>query len=97
MSYDIQEYYIPKHLDAPPRIVFWYVDEFMMFFTPIILGMFLEQLLISTIIGFLLYTNWRKIKGIGKGNIPLFFIYWFLPKTFSSFKKTPHSNHTLFI
>jgi len=94
---NLQEYYIPQHLDAPARIVFWQVDEFMMFFAPIVLGLLMEQLLISSIIGMVLYTNWRKIKGVGKGNIPLFFIYWFLPKVLSKFKRTPHSNNTLFI
>jgi type IV conjugative transfer system protein TraL len=94
---DIQEYYIPKHLDSSAKIVFWQVDEFMMFFTPIVFGLFLEQLLIATIVGYLLYINWRKIKGIGKGNVPLFCIYWFLPELFSDFKKTSHSNNTLFV
>ena len=97
MSNDLQEYYIPKHLDTPPKIIFWSVDEFLMFAAPIMFGMLTEQLVISTIVGMVLYTNWKKVKGIGKGNVPLFFIYWFLPKTFSKFKKTPNSNNTLFV
>jgi len=97
MSNDLQEYYIPKHLDTPPKIIFWYVDEFLMFCAPIMFGMLTEQLMISSIIAVIFYTNWKKVKGIGKGNVPLFFIYWFLPKTFAKFKKTPNSNNTLFI
>lgn len=97
MADNLHEYYIPRHLDAPPRIIFWQVDEFMMFFAPIMLGFLMEQLIVSTILGMLLYINWKKIKGIGKGNVPLFFIYWFLPKYFIKFKKTPHSSNTLFI
>ena len=94
---NLQEYYIPQHLDAPPKIVFWQVDEFMMFFAPVIVGLLMEQLLISSIVGMVLYSNWKKIKIIGKGNVPLFFLYWFLPRTFSKFRRTPHSNNTLFI
>jgi len=97
MNNDLQEYYIPKHLNTPPKIIFWQVDEFLMFCAPIIFGLLTEQLMISTIIAVIFYTNWKKVKGIGKGNVPLFFIYWFLPKTFSKFKKTPNSNNTLFV
>lgn len=94
---NLQEYYIPKHLDSPARILFWTVDEFMMFFAPILMGLFLDQLLVATIIGVFCYSKWKRIKGIGKGNVPLFFIYWFLPKKFTKFKRTPHSNKTIFI
>ena len=97
MSQDYEEYYIPKHLDSPSKIIFWQVDEFMMFFAPIMLGLFMDKLLVSSIAGILIYMQWKKIKGLGKGNTPLFFIYWFLPKVCISFKRTPHSDQTLFI
>lgn len=94
---DIKEYYIPKHLDSPPKIIFWTADEFTMFFAPVMLGLFLDKFFISAVVGVFLYNKWRQIKGIGKGNVPLFFIYWFLPKYFIGFKKTPHSSNTVFI
>lgn len=97
MNNNLQEYYIPKHLDSPPRIIFWSVDEFMMFFTPVLLGLFIDKLFLSALVGIFCYIKWRQIKGVGKGNVPLFFVYWFLPKCFVKFNRTPHSSSVVFI
>jgi len=71
---------IPKHLDDPPRLIFWTIDEVIIFLVPFTLlvigrGMIFSGLIISITLFWLM----RKIKQDRGHAFLLAFLYWHLP------------------
>jgi conjugal transfer pilus assembly protein TraL len=93
----INNYYIPQHLDEPFKILLWTVDEFLLFFVPFLLLMFLfSSPLWGSVVGAICMMIVRKIKG-EQGHYFIYNVmYWYLP-TMMKYKATPasHLRHLL--
>ncbi len=85
------KYYIPQSLDEPFRIFLLTIDELALLVVPIIiLGFFLNQMILGFIIGIASLFAIKKLKG-EQGHFYLVNLaYWYLPPIFK-FKVTPHS------
>ena len=93
------DYYVPAHLDAPARMFFWDMDEFMAMMGPLGVGIFIHQLILGVVMGLIAAKLIKGLKaGRGRG-IMAQALYWYLPsdKVFSNFKRTPHSHIREFV
>jgi type IV conjugative transfer system protein TraL len=92
---DLEKFYIPKHLDAPPRFLLWSVDEAMSALIPVFLGAVMSLGIFTPIIAIISFKTWKKIKGSsnssgGQGFVKTF-IYWNYPSKILGLKATPDS------
>ena len=84
--------YIPKHLDDPPRFLFWSIDEAGVLILPIFFGLFFGFLCTGLLFGSALLVLFRKLK---QGRGTTFFLsacYWYLPYCESIWRATPPSH-----
>lgn len=85
-----EKYYIPKHLDEPPRWLFWTLDEACALLLPVILNlMVFNHLIVGLGIGISMMLLLRKLKGAQGHYFLMNLIYWHLPV--SHFQVTPPS------
>ncbi|MDK2792868.1 MAG: conjugal transfer pilus assembly protein TraL [Deferribacteres bacterium] len=57
-----EDYRIPKYLDSQPVILFWELDEFILFIVIIFVSMFIRHQFVGFIIAFTLVQTFKKIK-----------------------------------
>ena len=86
-----EKFYIPQHLDAPPRFLLWTVDEAMSFIFPILLGVFLGSIWIGLCISYFSYRTWRRLKSSSVRGFSTRLIYWYYPSRLLDLKSTPDS------
>jgi len=84
-----QKFYIPKHLDDPPRFLLWTMDEAIILLAPFMLGILFSHILIGIVIGLCMLFAIKKLKGIEGQNILFNMVYWYLP--IYHLKRTPPS------
>jgi type IV conjugative transfer system protein TraL len=87
------QYYIPKTLDSPSRIMLWTVDEFIVIFFPFLILFFkynspIWAVAVSMFCWFVL----RKIKKGKSSRFILALLYWYFP--FYMFYKIVPPSHT---
>jgi conjugal transfer pilus assembly protein TraL len=87
----MDKYYIPRYLDEPFKVVLLTLDEIIVLILPLLLGLFLFNTpIISLVIGALLVLFLKTIKG----NEGYYFIYhlayWYLPQIIK-YRSTPPS------
>lgn len=54
--------YIPRFLNAQPQFLWWEMDEFMILITSVLVGNFIEKMLICFALSFLFVRFYRKLK-----------------------------------
>jgi type IV conjugative transfer system protein TraL len=57
-----EDYRIPKYLDSQPIILFWELDEFIIFVLIIFTGMFIRHQFIGFLLAFIVIQTFKKIK-----------------------------------
>ncbi|KAA0257524.1 type IV conjugative transfer system protein TraL [Deferribacter autotrophicus] len=57
-----EDYRIPKYLDSQPVILFWELDEFILFIVIIFVSMFIRHQFIGFVIAFTVVQTFKKIK-----------------------------------
>lgn len=91
------EYYVPRYLDAPPRVLFMEMDMFMVLFSPIVLGMLMNQVFGGVILGVACAIIVRKAKaGRGRGLVTQA-VYWYLPASIVKTSAIPPSEQREFV
>ena len=68
---------MPRHVDDPPSLMFWRIDDVTPFFMLLIIGIFINQPLILVVLGFFavrLYGRFRESRADGYA---LHGLYWF--------------------
>jgi conjugal transfer pilus assembly protein TraL len=86
------QFYIPKHLDEPPRWLFWTLDEASCLIAPPLMGLIIfDHLLMGFLLGFVLMLFIKKMKGREGHHFLLSLAYWYLPKVEKHFKALPPS------
>lgn len=87
-----EKFYIPKHLDDPPRFLLWSMDEAMSAMLPIFLGTMMGLGIIGPILSIISFKSWKKIKGSGGQGLLRSIIYWYYPRDLLDLKSTPYSS-----
>jgi len=65
----------PVTIDKPPLFLVWEVDEFMVLTIPLVLSLFVRELLVGLLIGIVLMWGYIKIKK-DKPNNFYFHLFW---------------------
>lgn len=81
---------IPRHLDDPPRFLFWDLDEAILFMLALILGILVDLLFVGAAAGVALVVAYGRAKSGRHHAFALHLLYWHLPVTFG-FRRTPPS------
>jgi len=81
---------IPRHLDDPPRFLFWDLDEAILFMLALILGMMADLIFAGAATGVVLVIAYGKAKSGRHRAFALHLMYWYLPVTLG-FRRTPPS------
>lgn len=91
-------YYVPKLLDAPPKMFFWEMDEFMVMMAPLGLGIITGWVLSGAALGLLLSWGVAKLKSGQGAGFMLHVFYWVLPNGgVTKLKRTPPSHIREFV
>lgn len=93
----MEEVRIPRGLDSPPQLLLWQVDELSPVLIGLIIGIAIDQLIISLFVGFLMVKVYKKLRDGRPDGYPIHFLYWwgFLPaaeKKVFSIKDAFHRN-----
>lgn len=89
---EADQFWIPQYLDEPERILFFTLDEAMILFSPFVLGIVMEHLLIGLLLGIAGLYSYRKLKGTHGKSVMLYAKYWYLPASMSRMIFTPPSH-----
>ena len=81
---------IPRHLDDPPRFLFWDLDEAVLFMLALILGLMVDLLFFGGATGIALVMLYGRAKSGRHRAFALHLMYWYLPVTLG-FRRTPPS------
>ncbi len=87
-----KSYYIPKHLDDPPKALWWDMDEIVVFATIIFPGILLKNwtlLIVFMVLGIYVTYQYTKIKSGKIRGFLIHLIYWSLGL---KFKRIPASH-----
>lgn len=88
-----KNYYIPRYLDEPERILIFTVDEFMAMIIPfIILGLLLKFIMTGLIVSAASIYLVRKFKSDMGGAVCKHWLYWHLPREALRLKATPSAS-----
>ena len=72
----MERHYIPRYLWAQPQIVWWELDEFLLFIVPLVIGNFANQLMVGIAVGAVLSTLFKKFKEGQQEGFLYHFLYW---------------------
>ena len=72
---------IPGRIDDPPHVLLWSADELVPMLVGLCFGIFIEQALICTAIGFVITSGYRKFRDSSPDGylLHLLYHYGFLP------------------
>lgn len=87
-----EKFYLPKHLDAPPKLLLWSMDDALVILMPLFLGTVIGLGIFTPIIAFLCGYFWKKIKGSGGTKLIKALIYWHYPAFVLGLKNSPKSS-----
>lgn len=76
---DLEPYLIPRHLDAPPRIVFWTVDEWLTALGPFGLMAANGHSILGLMVSGAAWWGLKKIKSRNGGRVLQRLLYWHSP------------------
>lgn len=94
---DTLKYGIPRTLDDAAKFLWWDIDQALLVFTFIVLGMLVDSMMGGIITGILMGWSYGKMKSGKHKAFAIHAMYWYLPSEFMSFKRTPPSHHREFI
>jgi type IV conjugative transfer system protein TraL len=88
-----KSYYVPKHLDDPPKALWWDADEIIVFATILFPGILLKSFLLFLVflgVAIFLTYQYTKIKSGKIRGFLIHLIYWSLGSL--KFKRIPESH-----
>ena len=80
----MEQRYIPKYLDAQPQFLWWEMDEGIILFSPLIVGIMIEQIIMMIVIGIVaqkIYSTLKNAKQQGYMNHLLYALGLYNPKS----------------
>jgi type IV conjugative transfer system protein TraL len=71
---------LPRYLDEPERFLCWTVDEVVVMFLPMVLGLIWHVSGIGLLVGFMAFAVYQLVKNRTQGFLMLYgFCYWHVP------------------
>ncbi|MBF9052275.1 type IV conjugative transfer system protein TraL [Roseobacter sp. HKCCD9010] len=83
---------IEQKLEVPGRLFFFTTDDAAMFLGPCLVGFLGRSLIPGIVIGLILFSLWRRLKGEGGVERLKAAAYWFLPVELSPYRSFPRSD-----
>jgi len=94
---EMDKYTLPQFLDGEEKFFIWSPDEAALLITSFFIGLLVHEVLLSTVCGFVIYAQWKKIK-LGKPRKYLqYLVYWYFPTPKFYFQNTPPSHYRRYI
>jgi conjugal transfer pilus assembly protein TraL len=87
---------IPKTLDDPPKMLFWDLDQSLVFFSMIVLGILANMTATLGAVGLFVAYLYGKLKGGKHRGFAKHVMYWVTPITFGM-RRTPPSHIRQFL
>lgn len=94
---DAAQFRVPKHLNDPPRLLFWTMDEALLLFVPIFFGTIAHHFVLGLCAGPVLQQCFKRIKGHEGESLLLRYAYWMLPSEVLPFRAMPPSHKREYI
>lgn len=88
---DLDNYRIPRHLDAPPMFLMWEADTVGMFMIGLAAAFIFEHLL-PLLLGLALANMYARLKQDGGRGVLVHTLYWYTPSSASITSKKIHSH-----
>jgi conjugal transfer pilus assembly protein TraL len=82
---------IPKRLNDPPKMMFWELDQAMVFMAALMLGITVEMTLTSMAVGLLAAWGYGKLKSGKHRGFAKHALYWYTPFV-NGMRRTPPSH-----
>lgn len=89
---DTLRYGLPRTLDDPARLLWWDMDQALLFCAFVIFGMMASYMLAGAVFGALTSWAYGKAKAGKHKSFAIHLMYWHLPRELLSFKRTPPSH-----
>ncbi len=83
---------IEQRLQDPPRFLMVPADEAFVFGFPVMMAMLGKVILTGFVVGLVLWTIWRRMKGDGGLVMMIGALYWYLPSATNMFAGLPESS-----
>ena len=83
---------IEQKLEEPGRMAFFTTDDAAMFLGPCLIGFLGRQLIPGIVVGLILFSLWRRLKGEGGVERLKAAAYWFLPVELSPYRSFARSD-----
>ncbi|MBS4049382.1 MAG: type IV conjugative transfer system protein TraL [Alphaproteobacteria bacterium] len=88
---EYETFYIPQTLDEPDRILIFEPDEGICFLGLLFYGLLFNQFIMGLVSASVCVWALKRLKGSEQPNLPLYAVYWFLPRWMMRLKATPPS------
>lgn len=89
---DLDNYRIPRHLDAPPMFLMWEADTAGIFLI-CLMASFMVESFIPAVAGILLARGYARLKQDGSRGVLVHLLFWYTPSSTSiNGKKRIHSH-----
>ena len=87
--------FIEQKLEEPGKFLIFTFDDVIAFAVPVVVGWLSKQLIVGFVVGLILYSLWKRIKGEGGLIRVKAAVYWFLPCEVSPYRSFPDSAVTI--
>jgi len=82
---------IEQRLQDPARFLILPLDEAVFLGLPFMMGLLSRQIIVGSVVAFVVWSVWRRLKGEGGIERLLAAAYWYLPSEIGIFKPFPDS------
>lgn len=76
----MDNYYLPHYLNEPSRFLIFCLDDALVFFVPLILGLLFGHFITTTVVAFVGLTFYKAFKGKRQFEYLIILAYWYLPE-----------------
>lgn len=76
---DESQYWIPRHLDAPPLLFLWEADSAMLVITLLIMGGLLNMFIVGVVLAYFVGRGYQQLKEEGGRGLITKVLYWHTP------------------
>lgn len=89
MTEDAYHLMVPRHLDEPPKLLFWDMDVAIVFLGIVLFGILAGVFVLAILAGGVAGYGVQRLKAGQQKGYGVHFLYWHLPM--NAFKRTPPS------
>jgi conjugal transfer pilus assembly protein TraL len=86
---DEEEYWIPRHLDAPPLLFLWEADSAILVVFWLIVGGVLNMFLLGLVLAIVFGRGYATLKEEGGRGLLMKILYWYTPSELWLSKRIP--------